>query len=80
MSNKVIYEPNQYAKIGFFKTMLAVIKNTAASKELILQLYKRDFLMQYKKSFLGSRMDDFWANNGYSFLGTDGFGRCSVTW
>ena len=53
MSNKVIYEPNQYAKIGFFKTMLVVIKNTVASKELILQLYKRDFLMQYKKSFLG---------------------------
>ena len=53
MSNKVIYEPNQYAKIGFFKTMLTVIKNTAASKELILQLYRRDFLMQYKKSFLG---------------------------
>jgi len=53
MGNKVVYEPNQYAKIGFFKTMLVIIKNTIASKELIFQLYKRDFLMQYKKSFLG---------------------------
>lgn len=53
MKNRVVYEPNQYAKIGFFKTMLVVIKNTIASKELIFQLYKRDFLMQYKKSFLG---------------------------
>ena len=53
MKNRVVYEPNQYAKIGFFKTMLVIIKNTIASKELIFQLYKRDFLMQYKKSFLG---------------------------
>ena len=53
MGNKVVYEPNQYAKIGFFKTMLVIIKNTIASKELIFQLCKRDFLMQYKKSFLG---------------------------
>jgi len=53
MKNRVVYEPNQYAKIGFFKTMFVVIKNTIASKELIFQLYKRDFLMQYKKSFLG---------------------------
>ena len=53
MGNKVVYEPNQYAKIGFLKTMLVIIKNTIASKELIFQLYKRDFLMQYKKSFLG---------------------------
>jgi lipopolysaccharide transport system permease protein len=53
MGNKVVYEPNQYAKIGFLKTMLVIVKNTIASKELIFQLYKRDFLMQYKKSFLG---------------------------
>ena len=53
MKNRVVYEPNQYAKIGFFKTMLVIVKNTIASKELIFQLYKRDFLMQYKKSFLG---------------------------
>ena len=53
MGNKVVYEPNQYAKFGFFKTILVIVKNTIASKELIFQLYKRDFLMQYKKSFLG---------------------------
>lgn len=53
MKNRVVYEPNQYAKIGFFKTMLVIFNNTIASKELIFQLYKRDFLMQYKKSFLG---------------------------
>ena len=53
MKNRVVYEPNQYAKIGFFKTMMVIFNNTIASKELIFQLYKRDFLMQYKKSFLG---------------------------
>ena len=75
MKNRVVYEPNQYAKIGFFKTMLVIVKNTIASKELIFQLYKRDFLMQYKKSFLGLGWMIFGPIMGSCFLGTDGLGR-----
>lgn len=47
------YEPNQRAKIGFFKIWLVMFKNIIASRELIWQLFRRDFLMAYKKSFLG---------------------------
>ncbi len=49
----VIYTPNYRQKIGFFQTWVIMIKNIFSSKELILQLFKRDFLMAYKKSFLG---------------------------
>lgn len=49
----VIYEPNHRHKIGFFRTWLVMIKNIIASKELIAQLFKRDFLATYKKSILG---------------------------
>lgn len=48
-----IYEPNYRAKLGWIKTWILLIQNGISSKELIYQLFKRDFLMQYKKSFLG---------------------------
>jgi ABC-type polysaccharide/polyol phosphate export systems, permease component len=48
-----VYEPNYRAKIGFFKVWLIMFKNIIASKELIYQLFQRDFLMSYKKSFIG---------------------------
>jgi hypothetical protein len=47
------YEPNQRAKIGFFKIWMVMFRNIINSKELIWQLFRRDFLMAYKKSFLG---------------------------
>ena len=48
-----IYEPNYRHNIGFFKIWLIMIGNIVISKELIFQLFKRDFLAVYKKSFLG---------------------------
>lgn len=48
-----IYEPNQRQKIGFLKSLMIMIRNIRASKELIWQLFKRDFVAVYKKSFLG---------------------------
>jgi len=47
------YEPDQRRKIGFFKLWHVMFKNIIVSRELIWQLFKRDFLMAYKKSFLG---------------------------
>lgn len=48
-----IYEPNQRLKIGFFNTWKIMIKNIIRSRTLIWQLFRRDFVMSYKKSFLG---------------------------
>lgn len=48
-----IYEPNQRLKIGFFETWITMFRNIVNSKELIWQLFRRDFFMSYKKSFLG---------------------------
>lgn len=48
-----VYEPNYRMKIGFFKIWLIMFQNIVASKELIYQLFKRDFLMSYKRSFIG---------------------------
>ncbi len=53
MSKITIYEPNYRAKIGWIKTWIIMTKNIIDSRELIMQLFKRDFLMSYKKSFLG---------------------------
>jgi len=49
----VIYEPNQRQKTGFFKSLWVMFENIKTSKELIRQLFLRDFLAVYKKSFLG---------------------------
>lgn len=49
----VVYTPNYRQKIGFFQTWALMFKNIVKSRELILQLFRRDFLMAYKKSFLG---------------------------
>lgn len=48
-----IYEPNHRARMGWFRTWGILIRNIIKSRELIIQLFKRDFLMSYKKSFLG---------------------------
>ena len=48
-----IYEPNQRHKLGIFKIWLVMAKNIIKSRELIWQLFKRDFLAGYKKSFIG---------------------------
>ena len=48
-----IYEPNQRSKLGFFRTWVVMTHNIVDARELIWQLFRRDFLMAYKKSFLG---------------------------
>lgn len=50
---EVIYEPNQRIKIGYFQLWKMMFQNIIGSKDLIWQLFRRDFLMAYKKSFLG---------------------------
>ncbi|TNE70776.1 hypothetical protein EP331_11205 [bacterium] len=47
------YYPNQRFEEGFFKIWKTIFHNVIDSKDLILQLFKRDFFAQYKKSFLG---------------------------
>lgn len=48
-----IYEPNQRIRIGFFRSWIFMVRNILKSRELIWQLFKRDFLAGYKQSFLG---------------------------
>ncbi|MFC2055167.1 ABC transporter permease [Chloroflexota bacterium] len=48
-----IYRPNQRHELGFFKTWQIMAGNIIRSRELIWQLFKRDFLGAYKKSFIG---------------------------
>ena len=48
-----IYRPNQRHELGWFKTWMVMAQNMVMSRELIFQLFKRDFLASYKKSFLG---------------------------
>jgi len=48
-----IYRPNQRHELGFFRTWIVMAHNIVEAKELIWQLFKRDFLASYKKSFIG---------------------------
>lgn len=48
-----VYRPNQRHELGFFRTWVVMAKNVVKSRELIWQLFKRDFLAGYKKSFIG---------------------------
>lgn len=49
----IVYEPRARARIGFIGTWFIMIRNIFRSRELISQLFKRDFLAAYKKSFFG---------------------------
>ena len=54
MNNQItIYEPNQRTKTAIFKSWIIMYENIINSRYLIWQLFRRDFLMAYKKSFLG---------------------------
>jgi len=48
-----VYKPNQRHELGFFIIWVTMVKNIINSRELIWQLFKRDFLASYKKSFIG---------------------------
>jgi lipopolysaccharide transport system permease protein len=49
----IIYEPSTRQNTGFLASLVLMVRNIAASRELIWQLFKRDFLASYRKSFLG---------------------------
>ena len=54
MSDSItIYRPNQRHEYGVFKTWKIMAGNIVSSRELIWQLFKREFLASYKKSFFG---------------------------
>ena len=48
-----IYRQNMRHELGFFQTWVVMAQNVLRSRDLIWQLFKRDFLAGYKKSFLG---------------------------
>lgn len=48
-----VYRPDMRHELGFFATWRVMAQNVWKSRELIWQLFKRDFFAQYKKSFLG---------------------------
>jgi len=48
-----VYRPNQRHELGFFRTWAVMLNNIISSRELIWQLFKRDFFSSYKKSFIG---------------------------
>ena len=48
-----VYRPNQRHELGFFQTWRVMVGNVVRSRELIWQLFKRDFFAAYKKSFIG---------------------------
>jgi len=49
-----VYEPDSRRHINFFKIWIIMFRNVITSRELIYQLFKRDFFMAYKKSFIGT--------------------------
>ncbi len=50
---RTVYEPNQRVRMGFFRSWIFMIQNILHSRDLIWQLFKRDFISGYKQSFLG---------------------------
>lgn len=53
VENIVTYVPNYRQKIGFFRTWVIMAKNIYKSRDLIWQLFRKDFVSAYKKSFIG---------------------------
>ncbi|MBI5118005.1 ABC transporter permease [Candidatus Poribacteria bacterium] len=52
-SKGVIYYPNQRAEASLLKTFLVVLGNIVEGRELIWQMFKRDFFVVYRRSILG---------------------------
>ena len=48
-----VYRPDMRHELGFLATWRLMAQNVWSARELIWQLFKRDFFAQYKKSFLG---------------------------
>jgi lipopolysaccharide transport system permease protein len=48
-----VYRPNMRHELGLFHTWVVMVQNILGARELIWQLFKRDFFAAYKKSFIG---------------------------
>jgi ABC-type polysaccharide/polyol phosphate export permease len=48
-----IYRPHSRHELGLFKTWVVMVRNVWGARELVWQLFKRDFVAGYKKSFIG---------------------------
>jgi lipopolysaccharide transport system permease protein len=48
-----VFEPYARHRVGFLSAWIMMFRNIRDSRELIFQLFKRDFFATYKKSFLG---------------------------
>jgi lipopolysaccharide transport system permease protein len=48
-----IYRPNMRHELGWIATWMVMARNVWSARELIWQLFKRDFFAVYKKSFVG---------------------------
>ncbi len=48
-----VYRPNMRHELGFVETWFVMCRNIWGARELMWQLFKRDFTAGYKKSFLG---------------------------
>ena len=49
----VIYRPNQRQELSYWEAWAVMVRNIIQSRDLIWQLFKRDFFASYKKSFIG---------------------------
>lgn len=48
-----VYRPNRRHELGWWSTWAILAGNIIRSRDLIWQLFRRDFVAEYKKSFLG---------------------------
>lgn len=48
-----VYSPTDRHDVGWIRSWIRLAQNIANSRDLLWQLFKRDFLASYKKSFLG---------------------------
>lgn len=53
MDQIIVYKPNDRQKIGFFRMWRQTIRNIVQYRDLIYQLFLRDFFGVYKKSIIG---------------------------
>jgi len=49
----VVYSPRQREEMGWIETWLIQFRNIGTAKEMIWQLFHRDFFKSYRKSFIG---------------------------
>ncbi len=54
MKNAItIYEPQMRARLGMAQVWVSMLKNVIRSRDLLVQLFRRDFFAVYKKSLMG---------------------------